>query len=222
MSVGLKQFSTPQYQIPGMPRSERAYQKIRDVMSILNGIQWKADDEDEEDDETASTGEEATTPLNDNLSENERYEKSVNDAKGYTPEDADTRYRRLGGNMQGYSEFKDKEQQQQKRTPNYGKTIMPEGDDTFGVGWFTLGGDTPADGNPPTYDGIAEWNANNGFDWNNYSADEIKQLQKYLGTDVDGAWGNKSISALSKAQQADDTNKTQREIIEAAGLPWRQ
>lgn len=43
--LGLRQFGSPQFSIPSIPADERAIHKIKDMMSFLNSIQWKADDE---------------------------------------------------------------------------------------------------------------------------------------------------------------------------------
>ena len=49
--LGLKQFSTPQFMVPVAPANERPLHKMKDFMSFLNSLQWKADDEAAEDTE---------------------------------------------------------------------------------------------------------------------------------------------------------------------------
>lgn len=48
--LGLKQFSAPQFYIPQLPQTERPLHKAKDMMSFLNSLQWKADEEKAEDD----------------------------------------------------------------------------------------------------------------------------------------------------------------------------
>lgn len=48
--LGLKQFSTPQFYIPQVPQTERPLHKAKDLMSFLNSLQWKADDDEEPED----------------------------------------------------------------------------------------------------------------------------------------------------------------------------
>lgn len=47
--LGLKQFSAPQFYIPQLPQTERPLHKAKDMMSFLNSLQWKADEEKAED-----------------------------------------------------------------------------------------------------------------------------------------------------------------------------
>lgn len=47
--LGLKQFSTPQFYVPQLPQTERPLHKAKDMMSFLNSLQWKADEEAPED-----------------------------------------------------------------------------------------------------------------------------------------------------------------------------
>lgn len=147
----------PQFRIPSLERSERPYQKVRDLMSILNGIQWKADEEPE-----PATGEEETTPLNDTMTQDERYAKSATDMEVYVPGPSQEQrdLERQAGNaalqMEGYKPNTDKE-----RT-DYGKTIATSrGSNYSSTGdasrepddvenWYTLGGTTPGDGRRPT------------------------------------------------------------------------
>lgn len=49
--LGLKQFGTPQFMVPVAPANERPLHKMKDFMSFLNSLQWKADDETVEDTE---------------------------------------------------------------------------------------------------------------------------------------------------------------------------
>lgn len=43
--LGLDQFSAPQFYVPQIPQTERPLHKAKDMMSFLNSLQWKADDE---------------------------------------------------------------------------------------------------------------------------------------------------------------------------------
>ena len=146
----------PQFRIPSLERSERPYQKVRDLMSILNGIQWKA-----EGDTPADEGAEETTPLNDTMTQDERYVKSVTDMEGYAPgpsqeqRDLERQAANAAFQMEGYKPNTDKE-----RT-DYGKTIATSrGSDYSSTGdasrepddvenWYTLGGNAPGDGRKP-------------------------------------------------------------------------
>lgn len=47
--LGLKQFSAPQFYVPQIPQTERPLHKAKDLMSFLNSLQWKADEEQPED-----------------------------------------------------------------------------------------------------------------------------------------------------------------------------
>ena len=44
--LGLHSFGVPQFSIPQMPQTERPLHKIKDFMSFLNSLQWKADDDE--------------------------------------------------------------------------------------------------------------------------------------------------------------------------------
>ncbi len=44
--LGLKQFSAPQFYVPQIPQTERPLHKAKDMMSFLNSLQWKADEEE--------------------------------------------------------------------------------------------------------------------------------------------------------------------------------
>lgn len=46
--LGLKQFSTPHFVVPSIPKEERPINKLKDFASFLNSLQWKTDDEDAE------------------------------------------------------------------------------------------------------------------------------------------------------------------------------
>lgn len=45
--LGLHSFGVPQFSIPQMPQTERPLHKLKDFMSFLNSLQWKADEEDD-------------------------------------------------------------------------------------------------------------------------------------------------------------------------------
>lgn len=134
----------PQFRIPSLERSERPYQKVRDLMSILNGIQWKAD---KESDTPTDEGAEETTPLNDTMTQDERYQEQ---------RDLERQAANATLQMEGYKPNTDEE-----RT-DYGKTIATSrGSDYSSTGdasrepddvenWYTLGGNTPGDGRKPT------------------------------------------------------------------------
>ena len=47
--LGLHSFGVPQFSIPQMPQTERPLHKLKDFMSFLNSLQWKADDDEEPD-----------------------------------------------------------------------------------------------------------------------------------------------------------------------------
>ena len=46
--LGLHSFGTPQFYIPQIPQTERPIHKAKDLMSFLNSLQWKADEEAED------------------------------------------------------------------------------------------------------------------------------------------------------------------------------
>lgn len=46
--LGLKQFNTPQFYVPQLPQTERPLHKAKDMMSFLNSLQWKADEEEDD------------------------------------------------------------------------------------------------------------------------------------------------------------------------------
>lgn len=46
--LGLHSFGTPQFYIPQIPQTERPIHKAKDLMSFLNSLQWKADEESED------------------------------------------------------------------------------------------------------------------------------------------------------------------------------
>lgn len=46
--LGLHSFGTPQFYIPQIPQTERPLHKAKDLMSFLNSLQWKADEEAED------------------------------------------------------------------------------------------------------------------------------------------------------------------------------
>lgn len=46
--LGLHSFGVPQFSIPQMPQTERPLHKLKDFMSFLNSLQWKADDDEAE------------------------------------------------------------------------------------------------------------------------------------------------------------------------------
>ena len=47
--LGLQSFGVPQFYVPQMPQTERPLHKLKDFMSFLNSLQWKADDDEPKD-----------------------------------------------------------------------------------------------------------------------------------------------------------------------------